>query len=207
MKDRPILFSAPMVRALLDGSKTQTRRVMKAQPPSHVVDFCTYHNPKGDGLAHFGFDPVARELQEWFAVCPYGQPGDRLWVRETWRPNADGGFEYKADGGPMQSAFKQIFDDLLKRKWKPSIHMPRGASRITMDITGVRIEQLHDITETDAKAEGLTCHHGLYATPDQVWQIDPRKAYRDLWESINGPESWEANPFVWVIEFKKVTAL
>lgn len=185
MKERPILFSAPMVRALLDGSKTQTRRVAKITDAGHVKE------PRGHRRWHPG-DPAAS------LACPYGQPGDRLWVRETWRANADGGFEYKACEGPMLSAFRQIFDDILKRKWKPSIHMPRAASRILLEVTAVRLERLQDISRGDAMAEG--CPFQNMAQGD-----DPRKWFSDLWITLNGHGSWAVNPLVWVIEFKRVT--
>jgi hypothetical protein len=178
MKERPILFSAPMVRALLDGSKTQTRRV--------IADRHLLGGPPTDALLE---------------MCPYGQPGDRLWVREAWTTHAC--FD---DIPPRDLTTRSLHyqaDGLIKTgKNRPSMFMPRWASRITLEITDMRVERLQDISEADAKAEGLTCQNGLYATPGQVWQIDPRKAYRDLWESINGPV---ANPWVWVIEFKRVT--
>lgn len=188
-KERPILFSAPMVRAILDGKKTQTRRVLKPQPNSgpggEMVDL-------GDA---FGLlDGVLSG--EW--RCPYGKPGDRLWVRET--------FARKSVGG-LQSVFHYAADaprDLVNDKpapvpggWKPSIHMPRVASRITLEITGVRVERLNEISVTDAEAEG--CYYGDFGRFD----VAPRFAYGALWEGINGPGSWAANPWVWVIEFKR----
>lgn len=191
MKERPILFSAPMVRALLYGSKTQTRRVVK---PQHLKFF---DQSATDMLGAWSKRPM-----------PYGKPGDRLWVRETWAHDAEsleqcrasledamGGGRY----GPYYRATESAPDTLY---WKPSIHMPRWASRITLEITGVRVERLQNISKADAIAEGLTSNSGLYASPGQMWQIDPRKAYSNLWESINGPGSWDANPWVWVIEFK-----
>ena len=233
MKERPILFSGPMVRALLAGSKTQTRRALRTQPPGHVVDFSTFHNPKGDGLAHFAFDPVKRELQDWFAVCPYGQPGDRLWVRETWQGpllqeheiDADPDWhypsnlnqyknpqhcEYAADGGPKPEYTDA--DDVMRQGWRPSIHMPRWASRITLEITSVRVERLQDISEADSQAEGATpipdhCDHVRLSCAD-IGCSGPqpyRVGFRSLWQSINGPASWDANPWVWAVEFRKVT--
>lgn len=211
MKERPILMNAPMVRATLDGSKTQTRRIVKPGKWEHEN-------------AEYGVS---------FGNCPYGQPGDRLWVRETWgvvshswdadgnmidwtpdRPAtqiqemrfgqgyysghviyaADGAHEWAGDddgGGEPRSA------------WHPSIHMPRAASRINLEITGVRVERLQDISEADAKAEG--------ATPSIIGahldHLKYRAGFQSLWESINGPGSWEANPWVWVVEFKRVEAM
>ena len=223
MTDKPIIFSAPMIRALLDGSKTQTRRVVKPQPPAHVIDFSTFHNPKGEGLAHFGFDPVKRELQDWFAVCPYGQPGDRLWVREAF-------MHTPAEYEPMMSmtvplvraetSYRADFaGDSTGLGWKPSIHMPRNLSRITLEVVSVRVERLQDISEDDAMAEGIHKYPHQwrdceYPLPDIAYEAAPGSAmrhsssvaaYRDLWEQINGLGSWEANPWVWVVEFRKVT--
>ena len=212
-RERPILFSAPMVRAILAGTKTQTRRAMRQQPPEGVQDFATFHNPRGDGLAHFAFDPVARELQEWFAVCPYGQPGDRIWVREAWK-HIEGGPVYDAAGGVADSFDPETIYRASRPKypgpWKPSIHMPRWASRINLEITGVRLERLQDISEDDARAEGarecdpVSGREVLLAGPSQRGSFVLH--YRDIWEQINGPGSWEANPWVWVVEFKRVTS-
>jgi hypothetical protein len=198
MKTRPILFSGAMVRALLAGTKTQTRRVMKPQPvwvAEPNVPFATVDaDPKG------------------IIACPYGQPGDRLWVRENFSgphcmdaahgcaavPPGKWGVSsniwYWADGNPE-------FGDWTKPR--PSIHMPRWASRITLEIVSVRVERLQDISEADALDEGVTYNdipnNGLDPMRARTW-------YRGLWESINGPGSWDANPFVWVVEFKRVTA-
>ncbi len=226
MKDRPILFSGAMVRAVLDGTKTQTRRIVKPHPaPNHPHDGGTVwvlqdglHVPMGS-VGHLS----VREKQG--LRCPYGQPGDRLWVRESWaevprhEPQTDEDQPYREDGrivvyaaDPHWEGSRQFLcaDGVLRwarpERWRPSIHMPRWASRITLEITGVRVERLQDISDADAVAEGLTERNGLYATPDCVWQIDPRKAYRDLWEQINGPGSWDANPWVWAVDFKRLEA-
>ena len=177
-KYKPIIFSAPMVKAILDGRKTQTRRIV------------TVKNKNS---------------------CPYGQPGDRLWVRETWgvgsRPDPLGGYEgieYRADEFYLEDS-----DDLpclrvtpppdvclldYDSGWMPSIHMPRWASRITLEVTGVRVERLQDISSTDAWAEGIA------HSPD----TNPIHDYAELCESINGPGAWDKNPWVWVVEFKRV---
>ena len=217
-KERPILFSGPMVRALLDGSKTQTRRAMKPQP--------THFNPAG----------VPRRViptggPSYVIRCPYGQPGDRLWVRETWQgpllqefeADADPDWhyashihqyqnpahcEYAADGGPKPEYTNA--DDVMRQGWRPSIHMPRWASRITLEITSVRVERLQDISEADAIAEGCTQNHNGYywGGPHPVSGLKQlataKGAYQDLWESINGPGSWDANPWVWVVEFRRL---
>lgn len=162
MKERPILFSGAMVRAILDGSKTQTRRVCKLDVRGGMPQ---------------------PELDSLLRCCPYGQPGDRLWVRETWAKTyvRQAGAEWfvyatgdnRTDyGGP----------------WKPSIHMPRAASRITLEITGVRVERLGEISESDARAEG----------------VQSVAEFKELWASINGLGSWEANPWVWVVEFRRI---
>ena len=185
MKERPILFSAPMVRALLAGTKTQTRRIIK---PQH--------------LAFFNQDAAAM-LSDWNErPLPYGQPGDRLWVRETWHDASSSLHScalYRADG-----------IDLHWGKWAPSIHMPRWASRITLEITSVRVERLQEISIEDAKAEGawgpddsIVQKVADYFGTD-IFSANPRKAFQMLWESINGPDSWAANPWVWAIEFRRV---
>jgi hypothetical protein len=179
MKERPILFSAPMVRGILAGTKVQTRRVVKPQ-----------------AMGQWG--PVV--------PCPYGQPGDRLWVREAWDfiPEGDpgtpscAGIRYWADAGYELRTPPSNYNPMLygKERVRPSIHMPRWASRITLEVTGVRVERLQDISEADARAEGIS----RADCPDWHATTD----YRALWESIHGPGSWAANPWVWVVEFKRV---
>jgi hypothetical protein len=191
MKERPILFSAPMVRAILEGSKTQTRRLVK------IPDFV-----RGEP-----FD------------CPYGKVGDRLWVRETWKYwdwTEDGmpWIKYQADDETkfFDSCIPEEWSDRVEQvwaelsvsnnyeidqaardyKWRPSIFLPRWASRILLEITGVRIERLNDISVGDCCAEG--------APLDQTHAVETW--YQELWESINGAGSWAANPWVWVIKFK-----
>ncbi|ENU1224635.1 morphogenetic protein [Enterobacter hormaechei] len=194
--ERGMIFNGEMVRAILDGRKTQTRRVMKPQPDE-------------DGLAKVINGPWV-DTSERIYRCPFGVPGDRIWVRETFQgPLFD--FEqmeayqedsskfkkpefcvYKADGKPAPEFFDA--DDNLHCGWRPSIHMPRWASRITLEITGVRVEQLNDISEEDARSEGIS---GSSAR-------DVKEAYAALWRSIYGSDSWRANPWVWVIEFKRI---
>lgn len=193
-REKPILMSAPMVRAILSGSKTQTRRVVKPAC-GVVIDAGGYHWPfKSDGHASHAID------------CPYGQPGDRLWVREAWRQaypstSFSNGIIYRAD------AFKACgmveYSDL--HRWKPSIHMRRSDSRILLEITAVRVERLQNISEADAVAEGWVKRPEVSADP-QVHADAARDWYSDLWEQINGPGSWSANPFCWVVEFRRVTA-
>lgn len=214
MKERPILFSGPMVRAILDGRKTQTRRIMKPQPTydgfwwSHKGYSCGGEKQFRDGL------PL-------FAGCPYGAVGDRLWVREACC--SDGwSVHYLADNDHREFG-ETRYDDVIKlhhysggfSRQVPSIHMPRWASRITLETTGVRVERLNEISESDAIAEGIESkpqpygkeldwkYYGWLEKLNQ-WSTCPIRSYESLWNSINGPESWAANPFVWVIEFKRI---
>lgn len=235
MKERPILFNAPMVRALLDGSKTQTRRVCKQQPYSNG-----YKWDGNDILCHNDYLPpsamlmdaggkalyTTSNLEGWESECPYGQPGDRLWVREAFgevydwcdHPEMPGApterwhieYKYRADGEVDRSDLDGAFTG-----WKPSIHMPRAASRILLEIVSVRVEQLQDISDEDCLAEGVRAirHEGdgtyyhyehTYADPGNWCNADV--AYQHLWESIKGAGSWDANPWVWVVEFKRMPA-
>lgn len=196
MKERPILFSAPMVRALLAGTKTQTRRAFRDQPPPGSL---------------VGWVPGQSTTQ-------FGREGDRLWVREngwerpyrtakmmregadTWEP-----YYFDADG-LLQSEVEDFKRWGFKRR--PSIHMPRWASRIALELTGVRIERLNDISEADCIAEGIEkTAHGFWSTYGQSHvngTYSPTASFRFLWESINGPGSWGVNPWVWAIEFRRI---
>ncbi|HCL3743929.1 TPA: hypothetical protein ACGJ44_000888 [Pseudomonas aeruginosa] len=204
MKERPILFTGPMVRAILEGRKTVTRRVMKPQPDflGSMVDPNTPFKTLDAGLH-------AR------ITCPHGQPDDRLWVREAWAADAQVDaiaprdlsqgepIWYPADFSVRQTGCSMI----SKGRGRPSIHMPRWASRILLEITAVRIERLQDISEKQALAEGVelegegVCWAGAAGTASD----SPVESFRLLWELINGAGSWNANPWVWVVEFKRVT--
>lgn len=211
MKERGILFSAPMVRALLAGTKTQTRREVKPQP-THFVG--------GPGVIDSHGKPVPRSpaiddgVSSREILCPYGVPGDRLWVRETWAHHVqaqsaerdeDGPFVYAADG-------PSALQHRLQTKWTPGIHMFRWASRITLEITDVRVERLKGISEADAAAEGIEkLPDGEPGPPcwrdylhSGAWTDNPAQSYFSLWESINGAGSWATNPFVWVLSFGRV---
>ena len=224
VQERPILFSAPMVRALLDGSKTQTRRVMKTQPPEGTTSVAVYHHPAArDGRPRFwslGPDPETHGATEylqpdWALPCPYGAPGDQLWVRETFCPIFPQDPHYNG-GRPIEHDYRATYQhgdrmgDLfgLKKKWTPAIHMPRDASRIDLEVTGVRVECLQDISEADARAEGarecdpVSGREVLLAGASQRGSFVLH--YRDIWEQINGASSWAANPWVWVVEFKRI---
>ena len=223
-----MIFNGEMVRAILDGRKTQTRRIMKVQPsdgfhPTHngydldlnahwytpgVVDKNGYLQPAKKDV--FG---VADENEGY--ACPFGAVGDRIWVREAFQgPLVSEELleeyraypekfenpeycEYAADGGPRPEYCD--LDDNLRHGWRPSIHMPRWASRLTLEITSVRVERLRDLSEDDAKSEGITPPSGG-VLPGWEYRIN----FRELWMSIYGSDNWEANPWVWVIEFKVV---
>lgn len=207
MKSRPILFSAPMVRALLDGSKTQTRRVIKVQNTMGRDSILAPHKGKKYAAVHLLPEHSAQAT----TCCPYGNPGDRLWVRETFQPTFAPDVERDDTDWETGKGYQLRYsatdervdwmdgDDNITRRCKPAIHMPRWASRITLEITGVRVERLQDISRGDAMNEGCPF-------PNMAQGDDPRKWYADLWESINGPDSWDLNPWVWVVEFKVVTA-
>ncbi|OBV37693.1 hypothetical protein [Janthinobacterium psychrotolerans] len=211
MKVTGMLFNAPMVRALLAGTKTQTRRVMKPQPAR--IGTTTILEYRG-GLYQPEKLPANSNL---FNHCPYGQPGDQIWVRETLGHDADKGHYYAATGmhvGPLLDYELEPSPSVgIPARTIPSIHMPRWTSRILLEIVSVRVERLNDCSAADTRAEGVT--------PDQVRQISVFGAnaveraaiyrlaairpYERLWESINGAGSWAANPWVWVIEFKRAS--
>ena len=206
IKERPILFSGAMVRAILDGRKTVTRRVVKPQPDNSWrvtggYGRITTKHPHKDKFGVFICRGQHTDFPEVDIIpCPYGQPGDQLWVRETCFINGpDKGAEviYKADPLPNWEGEEADI------RWRPSIHMPRWASRIQLEITSVRVERLQDISEQQAMAEGVDGKESESAK-SQGWWMKPIAAFRFLWRSINGPESWQANPWVWVVEFHRI---
>ncbi|MGV6875881.1 hypothetical protein ACUSIJ_24750 [Pseudochelatococcus sp. B33] len=200
MTDKPILFSAPMVRALIDGRKTMTRRVLKPQPSRR-----DFRNVSPE-TARWFHDPVrgGMWISDGCAVGPFKSfsPGDRLWVREAFSYDSldvdrDGLLPpwYWADGNPTGGDYT---------KPRPSIHMPRWASRLTLIVTGVRVERLQDISEEDAIAEGVLCDSDGwrdYLMPQTQCCPTAKDSFRTLWNSINGPGAWEANPWVSVTSF------
>lgn len=258
MRERPILLNAEMVRAVLDGRKTQTRRIMKVQPESNqlgLLRITDSTNRSDIGKYHWAeSNATGNHVRSKLFACPYGAVGDRLWVRETfatlgnedgcpidWHDNLvkGGGQEaariYRAscEQRPGNYGLWSIPDDAFWKPhtdnmqyegtWVPSIHMQRWASRITLEITGIRVERLNSINEHDAIAEGLAeiskdGHTYKYGVPDRdgypgtddlgwpwhEWERYPISAYSKLWKSIYGEESWQANPWVWVIEFKRL---
>jgi hypothetical protein len=199
MKSKPILFSTPMVQAILEGTKTQTRRILKPQP-KQKLEFFGWKLPEYIQVA-FGKGVKTESLHKF----PFGQIGDVLWVRETFRPKGHSfpigeHFEYKAtaesDGNPMNEP------------WKPSIFMPKDAARIWLKIINIRVERLNDISDEDAKNEGIKLSEHSSENVDLWYRYDdgsfsflPQTSFRTLWESINGKDSWNNNPWVWVIEF------
>lgn len=240
MKERPILFRPEMVRAILEGRKTQTRRVV-SPAPIYIESSGRWRWPIPKGRRHPGCSPeVVTASREWWEYLPadafpYGAHGDRLWVRETWRedrqysdnPDDEGklyGYLYRADPDEKDSK---------RDPWRPAIHMPREASRILLEITGTRAERLKKISEADAAAEGVepNCDatHVHECPPcraegkcraageyidythdgDGFPAMSARESYRSLWDSINAERgfSWEANPWVWVVEFKVVESI
>lgn len=233
MKERPILFSAPMVRAILAGTKSITRRIVKPQPDLNTYDgpgaprpdapeSHRYHWP-----SHLAKSMV--DVRDMGSIGPYGAKGDRLWVREThafgpicndpddWRDNPDDwAVFYRADGDerPWKTSLDEDAEEIAP-PWRPSIFMPRWASRIALEVVSVRVERLHEITEEDARAEGVTPYvpgHGavtaseLAAEPGIRSPMMYRFGFEQVWCDINGTESWRANPWVWRVEFKRTTS-
>lgn len=187
MKERPIIMQAESVRAILDGRKIQTRRIVNPQP-----------DDLEDKYASMALVEALRFYQGGkHHKCPHGQPGDRLWVKEAWAMNTPpSGAIYKADG------------EVRDQKWKSPLFMPRWASRITLELVNVRVERVQDISRKDAKAEGFwpSPHNGLEMFDGRPYG-NAQLAYKACWQSIHGKNParrWEANPWVWVLEFKRV---
>lgn len=216
MKERPILFSGPMVRAILSGQKTVTRRAMKHQP-------CRQPVMVPNGGANFWSNPLYIEgamMGSQNHGCPYGQPGDRLWVREAWLADAQldsiaprdlsqgEPILYPADGNVRQTGCAMV----SQGRGRPSIHMPRWASRILLEVTDVRVERLQDISEDQCIAEGIEgCIPGCQSPYDgdgapecDCMNLSYEDSFQALWTSINGAKSWSSNPWVWVVEFKRI---
>ncbi len=226
MKQHPILFSTPMVSALLSGQKTMTRRTRGLEKVNKNPDGYDFQSLIHEFRGRFIFMPSdkifpnANEIIE--VKCPYGKPGDQLWVRESFcyvmRDHAHDLLEGRKENN--QYVFKTDFnEDWMKYakekygyKWKPSIHMPRIASRILLEITDVRVERLQSITKQDSIAEGIEildghsnyknylCGNGL----DYSYVKEARISFQSLWEKINGTDSWHKNPWVWVVSFKRI---
>ena len=190
----PIIMSPPMVRALLESRKTQTRRVMKPQPKPDDWGGITWGPTKS--MVRIGYSNNSAYLGKphpvWLEKCPYGLPGDLLWVRETWRG---------AEGLPSTLGYRANYTEQRPPKgWKSSLFMPRWASRLTLELMEVRVQRLQDISCADAIAEGIS-PSGNCITID-CDTPDPRREYASLWESLHGKGSWDANPWVWALSFR-----
>lgn len=207
-KERPILFSTEMVQAILNGRKTMTRRIIKPQP---IV--------KKNGWFHWGTkyscSPTADKNLVMPDDCPYGKIGDILYVKETYL-HRSGAYEYKASPGVFMKT-QNIGPTLMITKWKPSLFMPKSAARIFLEITDIKVERLNDISEEDSIREGVEvykknyCLAGSGVTYKKYGKIEDciaysqaRNSFRSLWKLINGEQSWNDNPWVWVIEFKRI---
>ena len=193
MKARPILFSAPMVCALLDDRKTQTRRALPKQPPA---DFDVASAVTSDGGAVI-YKSSLGSPGGYHINCPYGKRGDLLWVRESWTTRQGLDKVRPRDISPLQSVGYLADDEgpWLGKK-RPSIFMPKWASRITLEIVDVRVERLQDVSREDATAEGYPFRDApLSCTPPESW-------FAQLWRDINGQKAWSDNPWVWVVGFK-----
>ncbi|WPO93795.1 hypothetical protein SFA32_12535 [Buttiauxella sp. HR94] len=233
MTERGMIFNAEMVRAILDGRKAQTRRIIQSaaknmQARGHEV--ISHRAPGDKWYGDYVYSMRDRSgvwqdftNEDFLAKCPFGVVGDRIWVRETWADvNHDGcpAVAYRADSevrnlnesdGEEDDPnlekywFANWYPDLIsgtEGRWTPSIHMPRWASRITLEITDVRVERLNSISEEDARAEG--CAGGHDSIPHYHYSATPHEHFRHVWTSIYGDDSWQANPWVWVIEFRRV---
>ena len=240
MKERPILFSGPLVRAILDGRKTQTRRVIKHPPPDDVapISVSRYHptiiDRHGDeapGAEIFG---ASSDDGEWGCKSPFGEPGDRLWVREThiaygrWETRFSekkGRDEWHFVDMTLQTGREYRYDGAVPNAkrggatpawWRrPSIFMPRAASRTLLEVTGVRVERLQSISENDAIAEGIEPFYTDDPDLQEMWRDyseagmavgNPIGSFMTLWDSINAGAGtgWNANPWIWVVEFRRI---
>lgn len=223
MKERPILFSDAMVRAILDGRKTQTRRVVKLPENAREVKYWTTPTGRSQpgwadpGVNYWTPDPSGETSSNHIDPCPYGQPGDRLWVRESfnWSTNelllpgephqhCPERAVYAAQNVVWRADGSRTHPDYGKALWLPSIHMPRWASRILLEITNVRVERVQEIGISDCLAEGIPdtssdYHAGLYNRTTV-------ENFIHLWDSINASRGygWDVNPWVWVIEFRRI---
>jgi len=231
VKERPILFSGSMVNAIREGRKTQTRRVVRPQPepmspfaPAALPGDWTWHR----GGCSYTVSNSPHGPADIADDCPYGVPGDRLWVREKWRPHwteelgacicyVDGSLRKPRGLTEYQGhRFMDMigdYDENNPSPWRPSIHMPRWACRLVLEVVSVRVERVQEITSDDAGAEGVgsaiweSCRwkHPIGVWPDGEGRSVERSNFASLWQEINGNGSWAVNPWVWVIEFKKVS--
>lgn len=209
-KEHPILFSTPMVQAILEGRKTMTRRIKGLEMPNHDhygtllgAWGLSKHLGVTDGVSKWNIQTDVDDYKTVDIKCPYGKIGDILWVRETWAPKSI------SEEPPGDKAHYKATDSLAADKWHPSIFMPRAACRILLEITDIKVERVQDIREEDALREGIRISEteGYQMSwnyiDEQYWLYDPKKSFKTLWQSINGEESWNQNPWVWVIQFEK----
>lgn len=237
-KEIPILFSTQMVQALLADTKTETRRTIKPQPDENGVTFMK--NAPLDWEAHYKeeWKPWKWDTEQGETIakhCPYGQPGDWLWVRESFVSGFkmdDGCFAYDDEGNHIEKIWYKADGDLHNWwtgdsdfpseniPWKPSIHMPKAAARLWLEVLEIKVERLQDISEADAMAEGIEWqikypedYPTLRYYRDYMFKnrfaagmlFGPKQSFKSLWQSINGPESWNANPWLWVVKFKIIS--
>lgn len=207
MKDRPIIFSTPMVQAILDGRKTMTRRIIKIDSMKESII-----NTQIDPIAAYPGNPKVIGLKGLYACtdngtlikCQYGKPGDTLWVKETFTTDLFGRTVYQATDGEVDGVGRKF-------EWTSSRFMPFAASRIHLEVISIRVERLQDISQDDARREGVFCSNSPigpcymdYHSKQCNAMTTARMSFRSLWESINSLESWDANPWVWRIEFKRI---
>lgn len=214
MEEHPVFFTGPMINAILAGRKTQTRRVMKPQPNAvhggepywHIGGYRAWEYRETEDILRKGGNPLP---------CPYGKPGDRLWVREatyakplpnilTGEATDSIGAAYAADDEPVLDPKGFELAWWYSKAVCPSIHMPRWASRILLKVTSVRVERLQDISHDDAVAEGIEPKEFGFSVPGDSIVHGAREAYCALWDQINGTGSWAANPWVWCVSFRRV---
>lgn len=210
VKERPILFSGPMIRAILDGRKTQTRRVVKPRFGGKIIGW----GGQGVAMESIGIIDGCENIKA--NLCPYGKPGSTLWVREAWAETdlydgtpviayKSGGYVPIGKDGQdrdrliMDWASRSADPDWHVDKWRPSIHMPRWASRILLEVTDVRVQRVQDISESDCWAEGCEGYDD-----DVTGGMSGYREFSSLWESIHGPGAWERNDWVWAVTFKRV---
>jgi hypothetical protein len=216
MKEHPIIFSTLMVQGILAGRKSMTRRIIKPQPDDDGLwNDDLLPRSLDSKLKNWNGETIEGESREW--KCPYGKPGDVLWVREKWENETSGGKQINFYAGNNEVEHNVAYRTLTK--WKPSIHMPRAASRIMLKVISIRVERLQDISKQDAINEGIDI---VYDQADPLTPLtyfypcndlrdgtyicdDPILSFYSLWTKINGSGSWESNPWVWVIEFERLT--
>lgn len=213
-KETPILFSTPMVQAILEGRKTMTRRIVNPQPEkmnglntfTPIDEFLSDLKVQAkSGLKEIHTKGAGNGYS--FPLCPYGKVGDVLWVRETFLKNGD--FMTRGNVAYWYKASIELIPfKTFGWKWKPSIHMPKSAARVWLEITNIRVERLQDISEEDAIAEGINGAEGRMGYVDYLKNgqatFHPITSFQTLWQSINGEQSWNDNPWVWVLEFKQI---